>query len=67
MLSKKYACVNQVHCVACGACIKECPKKLITIKKGCYASLDIKSCIGCGKCSRICPANAIAVVMREVE
>ena len=65
MLSKRYAYVSQANCVACGACLKECPKGVISIHKGCYAVVDIEICVGCGKCTKICPANAIFVNMRE--
>ena len=65
MLSKRYACVNQAQCVACGACLKECPKGVISIHKGCYADIDLLKCVGCGKCAKICPANAITVRFRE--
>ena len=65
MLSKKYACVNQANCVACGACLRECPKGAISVHKGCYAVVNALTCVGCGKCAKICPANAIEVRMRE--
>lgn len=65
MLSKKFACVNRADCVACGACLKECPKGAITIHKGCYASVDSLVCVGCGKCAKICPANALTTILRE--
>lgn len=65
MLSKKYAVVNQDICVACGACIKECPKSAINVFSGCYAVVDKMLCIGCGKCTKICPAGCISSVERE--
>ena len=65
MLSKKYACIDRGSCVACGACLKECPRGAISIHKGCYAAVDNENCVGCGKCAKICPANAISVVHRE--
>ena len=37
MASKKYAKVNTKRCVACGVCVKECPKSAIHIFKGCFA------------------------------
>ena len=66
MKSKKYAKVDKSQCVACGACVKECPMNEISIWRGCYAVIDPDICIGCGKCARICPAGSIDVLNREV-
>ena len=65
MLSKKYAVINRNICVACGACIKECPKSAISVFHGCYAMIDKKICIGCGKCAGICPTGCILLEVRE--
>ena len=67
MQVKKYAKVNQAQCAACGACLQECPRNVITIPTGCYAVVDTASCLGCGKCVKICPANAIELAFREGE
>lgn len=47
------------HCVACGTCVKMCPREAITIFHGCYAKVDLEKCIGCGICEKSCPAGAI--------
>lgn len=47
------------HCVACGACVKECPFGALSIWKGIKAKIDYGICIGCGRCAKVCPANAI--------
>ncbi|MGN1156508.1 MAG: 4Fe-4S binding protein [Agathobacter sp.] len=65
MKSKKYVRVDKARCVACGACVKECPRNAITIWKGCYANSDENICVGCGKCAFICPAGSIEVLQRE--
>jgi NAD-dependent dihydropyrimidine dehydrogenase PreA subunit len=65
MKSKRYAVVDENRCVACGACIKECPRDAIDIWKGCYAKIDAACCIGCGKCSVSCPADSIELHNRE--
>jgi len=65
MASKKYAKVNTKRCVACGVCVKECPKSAIHIFKGCFAVIDKEICLGCGKCATNCPANSIEVLERE--
>ena len=67
MRSKKYAFVEKERCVACGACMKECPSEAIRIYRGCYAQIDEERCIGCGKCAGICPASCIQLLQREVE
>lgn len=66
MLSKKHAHVDRKRCVACGACLKECPKGAIHIWKGCYAKIAEDICVGCGKCANVCPGDSIEIVKREV-
>lgn len=68
------AVVDKEKCVACGACIKACPKHLIDlvpydkkIRVMCnsldQAAVAMKACttacIGCGKCAKGCPVEAI--------
>ena len=65
MKSKKYVRVDKERCVACGACVKECPGQAIMIWKGCYAKSDESICVGCGKCDLICPAGSIEILQRE--
>ena len=65
MVSKKYAQVRKENCVACGTCMKECPKGAISIWKGCYAVIDAAACVGCGRCARVCPADCIGILERE--
>lgn len=59
--SKKVATVDIEYCVACGACMKECPFGAIKIEKGIYAKVDEEKCVGCGKCAKICPASIIEI------
>ena len=56
---KKLATVNRNVCVACGVCMKACPKNAISIYKGCYAVADEAKCVGCGLCAKACPAGCI--------
>ena len=57
---KKLAIVNRAVCVACGVCMKACPRKAISIHRGCYAVVDAEKCVGCGICAKACPAGCIA-------
>ena len=62
---KKLACVDQKICVACGVCMKACPKGAISIYRGCYAQVDDGKCVGCGLCAKACPAGCITVKERS--
>lgn len=68
--------IDEEKCTACGACVEECPKKVISIipKKVKYyvacsshdKGKDMKftcpnGCIGCGICAKNCPSGAIKV------
>ena len=63
---KKVAVIDRNICVACGVCVKTCPKGALSIHKGCYAQVG-KKCVGCGLCARECPAGCITVKEREAE
>ena len=63
MASKRYAAVGR-DCVACGCCVKVCPKGSISVWRGVIARVDSELCIGCGKCERECPAGVITFVQR---
>ena len=62
--NRRQAVVEKKDCVACGCCIKVCPKQAITVIKGLFAQVDTDRCVGCGKCAKECPASVIE--MREV-
>lgn len=55
---------EQDRCVACGVCVKVCPKDAISIYKECYAVVDEEQCIGCGICEKSCPAGVMHKVLR---
>ena len=61
---KKIAVIDRSICVACGVCVKTCPKGALSIHRGCYAQVDEK-CVGCGLCAKECPAGCITVKERE--
>ena len=52
---KRKAFVNTDDCVACGCCIKVCPRNAIEIWKGIMAKVDI------AKCEKECPASVIKI------
>ena len=63
-MAKKKARVSKC-CVACGYCVKECPREAISVYRGLYAVVDEEKCIGCGKCVQACIASVIELVPCE--
>ena len=63
-MAKRVARVNKKRCVACGACMKVCPRSAIRIASGCYAQIMSDQCVGCGKCAAECPADSIGLMDR---
>lgn len=61
---RKKAFVDKTECVACGCCLKVCPRQAIRIDQGVFAEIDLSKCVGCGICRRECPASVIEI--REV-
>ena len=45
-------------CVACGACINDCPVDAITAGDPTY-SINADECIDCAACTSSCPVDAI--------
>ena len=64
-MAKRKASMDIRQCVACGCCIKVCPKGALSIPKGIYAEIDKNLCIGCGKCAKECPASIITMEVAE--
>ena len=64
---KKIAVIDQTVCVACGVCMKACPREAVSIYRGCYAVVDRKKCVGCGLCAKACPAGCISTAERSEE
>lgn len=63
VLSKRLAQVGR-ECVACGTCVKVCPRAAIQVVSGVAARVNGPLCVGCGKCARVCPADVITLVER---
>ncbi len=53
--------IDAEKCRACLACVKNCPAKCITVKKGEAYAIDHKMCIMCFCCHELCPYDAIAL------
>lgn len=66
-MAKRKATVSIKECVACGCCVKVCPRNAITIYKGIHAVVDKELCIGCGKCVKECPASILSLEVTERE
>ena len=64
-MAKRFAVVDKNICVACGVCMKACPKGAISIYRGCYAMVKEANCVGCGLCAKTCPAGCIATKERS--
>jgi len=62
---KKLAVPDKKICVACGVCLKVCPRGAISIYKGCYAMVDETKCVGCSLCAKACPAGCIRITERS--
>lgn len=64
-MAKRKAVVSIQECVACGCCMKVCPRNAISIPDGIYAVIDQNLCVGCGKCVKECPASIITLEVTE--
>ncbi|MDD4953939.1 MAG: DUF362 domain-containing protein, partial [Candidatus Omnitrophica bacterium] len=55
-----YPYARKNKCIRCGACVKACPEKIITMKKKSLYFYYPK-CIACFCCQEVCPAAAIDI------
>lgn len=62
---KRFIATVRKNCVACGTCMKVCPKSAIQVKNGMKAVVDEALCVGCGLCIKACPAGIIEKTERE--
>lgn len=58
--------INNLLCVSCGKCIKQCPQNAIYEKEIAFMSIDDSRCIDCGSCAEICQNDAIMVLSSNV-
>lgn len=60
--------IREERCKACGLCVANCPKKVIsfkhTVNKAGYhpVQIDHEGCIGCGFCYITCPDGVYHVL-----
>ncbi len=50
------AYVISESCIACGACLPECPVEAIS--EGDIYKIDGSLCVDCGACNAVCPVGA---------
>jgi Pyruvate/2-oxoacid:ferredoxin oxidoreductase delta subunit len=62
---KKRAVIQKKNCVACGCCVKVCPRSAISVPLGIHAEIDYGLCVGCGKCVKECPASIITLEVTD--
>jgi aryl-alcohol dehydrogenase-like predicted oxidoreductase/ferredoxin len=58
-ISRKKMRIDEGDCEGCGACVKRCPNKAISISSSGVASIDHDICITCGYCAPVCPTRAL--------
>lgn len=64
--------INEELCNGCGACVKRCHVKALTVaervpgdKKSRKAELNKEKCLGCGACIRGCKQGAMTLIRRK--
>ncbi len=67
-VSNFYAAVDRGTCEGCGACVKRCQVKAVSVsRKKEPAVVDLDRCIGCGVCVPTCPTQSITLVKKPAE
>ena len=64
-MAKRKAVVSTKECVACGCCMKVCPRGAITVPRGVFAEINRDLCVGCGLCAKECPTSVITLEVAE--
>ncbi|MEW6170780.1 MAG: DUF362 domain-containing protein [Candidatus Omnitrophota bacterium] len=59
-LLKFWPAVDKSKCILCGACVKICPKQVISIKKN-VIKIDYQGCISCFCCEEACAYSAMKI------
>ena len=58
MLIRYYPYVIHGRCVRCGACVRACPQKVVSMGTK-QVAFDYRGCIACFCCQEVCPQAAI--------
>jgi anaerobic sulfite reductase subunit C len=53
-----YPKVDQLACIGCGLCAKNCVPKAIVMGEGNHPDFSSDPCIWCGDCVKVCPTGA---------
>jgi Pyruvate/2-oxoacid:ferredoxin oxidoreductase delta subunit len=53
--------IMTVKCKKCGVCVKHCPPKAMSFKKGSVPAINYNQCIRCFCCQELCPEGAVDV------
>lgn len=48
-------------CIACGACVRDCPTGALKLENGCAAVRKNDVCISCFHCVAVCPVGALTL------
>lgn len=56
--------INKENCSGCGACVKMCQIKALSLKDQ-KAEVDDRNCLGCGSCIKFCKKNALSLIKRR--
>lgn len=59
---RRYACINEKTCVACGECEYVCPRGAAKVMNGTTAVVGSDLCVGCGLCAAGCPTGSIQII-----
>ena len=59
ILSSIVSVVDPERCVACLACVRDCPYRAPAISEEGVAFIEPADCRGCGICVSVCPRKAI--------
>ncbi|MBS4021346.1 MAG: 4Fe-4S binding protein [Dethiobacter sp.] len=57
--------VSDEACSDCGACVKVCPDRAITLEQG--PVIDREQCLECGLCIRACPTGTLVPALQGVK
>ncbi len=60
--------VDSATCTRCGACVRDCPSRIIVMRDGAMPMVppeDEASCLQCQHCLAVCPTAAVSILGRD--